>query len=156
VYYLEKETGRTSWTHPFAKKSGASQRGGASNGGGGGLRDKFSEWRDGNQQSDGERIAHDDRFRDDPRAATGRPDSHQCCAVFSCLVMPPLGVCALFHSVKVGEAWREGRYGDAMDHSRQSYNYAWFGVLIAIVVFLYFWLRDGDWDLDFDEWLDFD
>lgn len=154
MYYLETDTGRQSWTHPWANSDAPENCGGPVRGGR--FRERLSKWVNGSQGHDRDRSAYDDRFQDDPRAATRRPDSHQCCAVFACLVMPPLGLCALFHSLKVGKSWKEGRYGDAMDHSRQSYNYAWFGVLIAIVVLLYFWLADVDWDFHFDEWFNFD
>lgn len=87
-----------------------------------------------------------------PGSASFRPDSHQCCAVFALIVMPPLGCCSLFHSVMVDRAWSQGRFGDAVNHSRQSYNYAWFGVVVAIVLGVYFLIggEAPDWMPDFD------
>lgn len=91
-----------------------------------------------------------------PHSARDRPPSHQCCAVVSMAAFLPLGICATIHSSRVKKAWDEGRYGDAIDHSTQAYNYAWFAYLIFIILFLYFWLRDGDaMDFDFDGF-DFD
>ena len=72
-------------------------------------------------------------LQDTPTNANLRPDSHQCCAVISFFAFPPLGCCAVFHSCMVDRAWSQGRYGDSVNHSRQSYNYAWFGVVVFIV-----------------------
>jgi len=90
-----------------------------------------------------------------PNTAYRHPDSHQCCACFSCLVFPPLGVCAVVHSVLTGRSWSEGRYGESHEHSRQAYNYAWWAVAVflGIVCWKYF-LVDGNWP-DFGNWFNF-
>eukprot|EP00568_Trieres_chinensis_P010329 CAMPEP_0183299228 /NCGR_PEP_ID=MMETSP0160_2-20130417/6017_1 /TAXON_ID=2839 ORGANISM="Odontella Sinensis, Strain Grunow 1884" /NCGR_SAMPLE_ID=MMETSP0160_2 /ASSEMBLY_ACC=CAM_ASM_000250 /LENGTH=240 /DNA_ID=CAMNT_0025461429 /DNA_START=65 /DNA_END=787 /DNA_ORIENTATION=- len=158
MYYVENETGRTSWSHPFSGRgpdpvpryARQSDRSGA-----GTLGDRWRRWR-GSRQSDAiNQYSYQESMLESPNAASRYPDSHQCCAVFSCLVMPPLGLCALFHSSKVNRAWNEGRYIDAIDHSRQAYNYAWYGVALAICIVLYFWITNNDFDFNFDEWLDF-
>jgi len=79
-----------------------------------------------------------------PATASRRPDSHQCCALFSCIVFPPLGIFALVHSVLTYRSWSKGKYGDAFDHSRQAYNFAWWGVAIFLgFVAYYFFFGDG-------------
>ena len=87
-------------------------------------------------------------LQDTPTNANLRPDSHQCCAVISFFAFPPLGCCAVFHSCMVDRAWSQGRYGDAVNHSRQSYNYAWFGVVVFIVLFVYYAVsgKDFEWE----------
>ena len=77
-----------------------------------------------------------------------QPSTHQAFAVLSTILFPPLGICALLHSFLVKRAWKDGRYGDARDHSDQAYSYAWFGCLCFAFVFMYLWLSDGDvgWD----------
>ena len=76
-----------------------------------------------------------------------RPDSHTCCAILSFIVFPPLGCCALFHSCMIDQAWDEGRTNDAIHHSRQSYNYAWFGVVVFFVFFVYFTVSEKEFKL---------
>jgi hypothetical protein len=65
-----------------------------------------------------------------PMTASKRPDSHQCCAVLSCLVFPPLEIFALVHSIMTYRSWNQGNYWNAVDHSRQAYTFAWWGVAI--------------------------
>lgn len=98
------------------------------------------------------------RLIDNPLHATRRPDSHQCCACFSLAMCPCLGACAMMHSYQVDRAWNDGRYGDAVNHSKQAYNYAQCAVVLGIVLVVV-WLirrRDGDWEWPdwnlFDEW----
>lgn len=90
-------------------------------------------------------------LQDTPTNANYRPDSHQCCAVISFFAFPPLGCCAVFHSCMVDRAWSQGRYGDAVNHSRQSYNYAWFGVVVFIVLFVYYAVSGNDFE--WENWI---
>ena len=79
-----------------------------------------------------------------PANASKRPDSHNCCAFFSCMVFPPLGIFALVHSFLTYRSWGEGRYGDAHDHSRQALNFAWWAIAIFIGYLVYrCFFRDG-------------
>lgn len=82
-----------------------------------------------------------------PSTASRRPDSHQCCALFSCVVFPPLGIFALVHSIMTYRSWSRGKYGDAYDHSRQAYNFAWWAVAIFLgFVFYQYFIVGNGWD----------
>ena len=81
---------------------------------------------------------------DTPLNATRRPSSHQCKAVVAFLLFPPLGLCALMHSCLVDRCWNSGRYGDAVNHSRQAHAYANFSNFVGVI--LWIWLlffREG-------------
>jgi hypothetical protein len=80
-----------------------------------------------------------------PYNASRRPDSHQCCAVFSCFVFPPLGIFALIHSIMTYRTWSQGKYGDSYDHSKQAYNFSWWAVAIFLgfVFYQYFVIGPG-------------
>jgi hypothetical protein len=101
-----------------------------------------------NQEGDG--LDRRKNLLDTPMNASRRPDSHQCCACVSLLTCLPMGVCALFHSHKVDQAWKMGNYGDAVDHSRQAHNYACWGSVIGIALFLIWWFRNHDFE--FPDW----
>jgi len=80
--------------------------------------------------------------------ASKRPDSHQCCAVFSCIAFPPLGIFALVHSILTYRAWSKGKYGDAFDHSRQAYSFAWWAIAIFLAFVAYRVFIDGPgWEI---------
>ena len=82
-----------------------------------------------------------------PNHTRSRPESHTCCALLSTIVFPPLGLYALYHSLMVKKSWSEGRVQDAIIHSRQSYNYAWFGGVVFFVLFIYFTVSDKEFIL---------
>lgn len=175
MYYLELSTGRTSWTHPSTASSSVgfdtappgpsnlSQRPRFQNPlkwpprpftGGSYFRDKYNK-------NDMTRNSSSDYMSDTPYNASKRPESHQCCAACSCLMAPPCGLCALYHSQQVAKKWDEGRYGDASDHSKQAYNYACCGIVCAILLFLIWFLRNEErrpeWmNFNFQEWFNFD
>jgi len=90
-----------------------------------------------------------------PMTASKRPGSHQCCAVLSFLVFPPLGIFALVHSIMAYRSCNQGNYGNAVDHSRQAYTFAWWGVAIFVVYVVYRFFADspGGWDgLNIFDW----
>jgi len=78
-----------------------------------------------------------------------QPPNHLCISIVSTILFPPLGVCALMHSLKVNKAYNESRYQDAKNSSDKAYSAACLGILCFIVIFLSLWLRDGD-GKDFD------
>ena len=87
---------------------------------------------------------HRTLYLDTPLNATRRPSSHQCKAVVALLLFPPLGLCALMHSCLVDRCWNSGRYGDAVNHSRQAHAYANFSNFVGVI--LWIWLlffREG-------------
>ena len=84
-----------------------------------------------------------------------QPLNHACISILSTLLFPPLGICALRHSYEVSNAYNDGRYNDARNHSERAYSYAWLGCLCFIVIFGYLILRnsnehggEGGWDWD--------
>ena len=143
LYYWEVATGRTSWTHPFATV---------------GLNPTAASTDTFLKQNLTSRFWNSDsrntRAFDTPMAASQRPDSHQCCALFSCVLFFPLGICAMIHSFLTDKRWSDGRYGDSVNHSRQAYNYSWWGVFIGVILLIYWFFITGDGFPDFGEWFD--
>jgi hypothetical protein len=99
-------------------------------------------------------------WNEDPSHATRRPDNHQCYAFAALCFCPLVGTLALYHSIQVDRCWEQGRYGDAVNHARQAPKYAWFGIFIGIIfwIFTIYWIffygNDYEWpDWDFD-WVD--
>ena len=89
------------------------------------------------------------RKKNNNRNNSRQPPNHLCISVVSTILFPPLGVCALMHSLTVNKAHNEGRYHDAKDSSDKAYSAACLGILCFIVIFLSLWLRNGD-GKDFD------
>lgn len=131
LFYQEMATGRMSWVHPMADQSNISN----------------------NDMMEGDGLDRRKNLLDTPTNASKRPDSHQCCACVSLVTCLPMGICAMFHSHKVDQAWKMGDYGDAVDHSRQAHNYACWGSVIGVVLFLIWWFHN--YDFEFPDW-DFD
>mmetsp|Transcript_27229 Transcript_27229/g.38313 ORF Transcript_27229/g.38313 Transcript_27229/m.38313 type:complete len:106 (+) Transcript_27229:182-499(+) len=77
-------------------------------------------------------------WHDTPMNASRRPDSRQCLACMALVLCFPIGVCAMGHSLQVDRSWNQGRYGDAVNHSRQADKYANFAICVGIVFFVYF------------------
>ena len=151
VYYWEMATGRTSWSHPHAP--GVTILPNPNN---------TMSTTPKSLQSQGRfppPPPQDDRFNrrtallDTPANATRRPDSHQCCAAASLVCCCPMGVCAMYHSFNVDKFWKQGRYGDAVNSSKQAYKYAWYGCVIGGIVFIVWLARRDQWEMpsfDFD------
>ena len=88
-----------------------------------------------------------------PSHAARRPDNHQCDAFCSLCLCPPIGIIAMYHSISVDRCWKQGLYGDSVNHARQAPKYACLGNVIGIGFWIYWLLfREGS---DF-EWPDFD
>lgn len=126
LYYHEVATGRTSWVHPMANQSNNEMK------------------------MDGDGLDRRKNLLDTPMNASKRPDSHQCCACVSLVACLPMGICAMFHSFKVDQAWKVGNYGDAVNHSRQAHNYACWGSVIGIALLLIWLFRN--YDFEFPDW----
>ncbi len=136
LYYWNMTTGQSSWSHPLAATTPSNYHGSRSS-------TLFPNTNplSAADQADLERRQ---RLMETPQNAHRRPDSHNCCAVFSCLVFPPLGIFALIHSMMTYRSWSNGRYGDSHDHSRQAYNFAWWAIAIFVAFLIYrFVWRDG-------------
>ena len=70
---------------------------------------------------------------ENPYMASRRPDNHQCGAIAALVLCPPLGIFALYHSMRVDACWKTGQYSDAVIHSRQSPQYSSWGIMIGII-----------------------
>lgn len=85
-----------------------------------------------------------------------RPDSHQCAALCSLCLCPPIGAIAMYHSWSVDRCWQKGQYGEAVQHARQAPQFACLGNVLGILFWVYWvFVRDGgvDWP---DDFFDFD
>jgi Interferon-induced transmembrane protein/WW domain len=134
IYYFETATGRRSWIHPHATvitdtdpfpPYPTSFR-----------KDKTTQgkWNWGNPHpDDGTRNP-----LETPLHATQRPDAHQCQAVVACCWCPPLGLFALYHSISTDRAWNQGRYSDAMKHSREAPKYSQWATCLGIGFWIWF------------------
>lgn len=114
MFYFELSTGKASWNHPSVPYQMPSQ------------------------QSLGTQS-----LPESPMTASKRPDSHQCSAVFACIVFPPLGIFALIHSILTYVCWNKNQYGNAYDHSRQASNFASWSILIFVAFGIYHFFKDG-------------
>lgn len=146
IYYWEKSTGRTSWTHPNMTPPPISQTAAFVPTAAPLPRSTQDLW----EASSNNRT----NLHDTPLNATRRPNNHQCYAVAALILCFPVGVCAIYQSCMVDRSWSHGNYGDAVNHSRQASQYACFGTALGVA----FWI----WFLFFDEmvrmidWFKFD
>jgi hypothetical protein len=93
-------------------------------------------------------------YDEHPSHATGRPDNHQCDAFAALCFCPPIGTLALYHSIQVDRKWQQGLYGDSVNHARQAPKFAWFGILVGTIFWIY-WIFFRENDFDWPDW-DFD
>jgi hypothetical protein len=93
-------------------------------------------------------------YDEHPSHATGRPDNHQCDAFAALCFCPPVGILAMYHSIQVDRCWHQGLYGDSVNHARQAPKFAWFGILVGSVFWIY-WIFFRENDFDWPDW-DFD
>ena len=96
-------------------------------------------------------------YYDTPDNASRRPKNHQMYAVCSLFLFFPIGIFAMYHSLQVDAAWKQARFGDSWNHSRQARQYSGFGNFCGLIFWI--WLlffrepRVIDWkwpDFDFD------
>jgi hypothetical protein len=96
-------------------------------------------------------------WNEHPSHATRRPENHQCDAFVSLLFCPPVGVLAMYHSLQVDRCWHQGLYGDSVNHARQAPKYAWFGIFVGAIFWIYviFFRREDfrwpDWDFNWGD-----
>jgi hypothetical protein len=93
-------------------------------------------------------------WNEQPSDATGRPDNHQCDAFVALCFCPPVGILALYHSIQVDRCWHQGLYGDSVNHARQAPKFAWFGILVGSIFWIY-WIFFRENDFEWPDW-DFD
>lgn len=143
VYYYNEQTGQSSWRHPAVQ----------------------SEKKENGLLPDNNKLfgrrrrtlhpADYSTLQEDPSHATRRPDNHQCDAFCSLCLFLPIGLIAMYHSVSVDRCWRQGLYGEAVNHARQAPKYACLGNVVGIAFWIYWiFFREGsefEWpDFDFD------
>jgi hypothetical protein len=163
LYYYERLTGRTTWVHPQFLGGANNQHSNIS------VMTPLPPPQHVTTRSNDNVVHHhtttvlDNKQQrlllDTPANAFRRPESHQCRSVVSLLLFPPLGLCAVMHSLLVDHCWKKGRYGDAVNHSRQAKAYAKFSNLVGILLWLWYALfyREGPrirWNdiVDFFRW----
>lgn len=90
---------------------------------------------------------------ENPYMASRRPDNHQCGAIAALILCPPLGIFALYHSVRVDQCWKAGQYSDAIIHSRQSPQFSSWGMMIGIIFWIcWFFFRRGRGEWEWPDW----
>ena len=138
VYYYHEETGQTTWENP-AKAAAAATT---------------AQHRSDGLLSNVGAAASNTLLGDLQK----QPKNHRCLAwtaLFCCL---PLGLCALWNSMKVNRSWNNGHYGSAENSSRRTSQLSSWAVVCggAILVWL---LYRNDWqlpdsfnDFNFGDW----
>lgn len=147
IYYWEKSTGKTSWTHPLATPSPPMD-----------FAPDTAQMGQNNSRGFFNRpwnmFSNRAEFHDTPWTATRRPNNHQCYAMAALVLCFPVGVCAVFQSIMVDRAWSDGQYGDAVNHSRQASQYACFGSFIGVIFWIWFFFFEEL--VRMTEWFRFD
>jgi hypothetical protein len=90
---------------------------------------------------------------EDPYMANKRPDNHQCQAVACLVLCLPLGLLAMYHSVRVDQCWKGREYSDAVVASRQSQQYSSWGNFIGVIFWIcWFFFRRGRGEWEWPDW----
>ena len=90
---------------------------------------------------------------ENPYMASRRPDNHQCGAVAALFLCPPLGLLALYHSIRVDQCWKSGQYSDAVIHARQSPQFSSWGIMLGAVFWIcWFFFRQGRGEWEWPDW----
>lgn len=163
MYYLERTTGRFSWTHPNANASNSNSIN-TQTAGPGRILNPFHprSWnpfgRNRQSSSENQQFPTDPLGNpmDTPLNAKNRPDTNQCYAFASCLLCPPIGLIAIIHSLLCDRAWNQGRYSDAVVHAREAPKYAGFACFVGAIFWIWFiffreaskvnWFDGWDWN----------
>jgi hypothetical protein len=171
IYYWEKATGRTSWTHPLAVPPTQTPQQSplpppndqpqTSSNFWSGMNDYRQTSRNflggmnmTRSQANPNMNVTRSEYHDTPWNSSRRAENHQCYAVTALVLCFPIGAFAMYHSIQVDRSWEQSKFGDAVNHSRQASNFACFGTFIGICFWIYWFLfADGkfDWpDFNFD------
>ena len=90
---------------------------------------------------------------ENPYMASRRPDNHQCGAIAALVLCPPLGIFALYHSIRVDQCWKAQQYSGAYIHSRQSPQFSSWGMMIGIIFWIcWFFFRRGRGEWEWPDW----
>ena len=159
IFYWHAASGTSSWTHPNAAISVSSNIT---------SRDQGSRPRSPDESSFHYVPAPNSSFprtqagtaaplpplpAENPYMASRRPDNHQCGAIAALILCPPLGIFALYHSIRVDQCWKAGQYSDAFVHSRQSPQFSSWGMMIGIIFWIcWFFFRRGRGEWEWPDW----
>ena len=156
LYYWNSNTGQTSWTHPRKIPPPPPDVGRSD-------LSYFSFFQKSRPSYFQHELLSPESERgqpENPLHASRQPDSHECYSFTALLLFAPIGIAACYHSIQVNRKWRQGRYGEAVNHARQAPKYACFGVALGIIVWTYIlafreetkvvdW-QWPDWNFDFN------
>lgn len=154
LFYYNAATGAATWTHPHAPPSNDQPDNGSTPA-------RNSGTRDGPQpppfdyvstpQQQGYHAAG--RGEENPYIASRRPDNHQCSALAALLLCPPLGVFAMYHSIRVDQCWKTGQYSDSVIHARQAPQFGSWGIMLGGIFWIcWFFFRRGRGEWEWPEW----
>ena len=145
LFYWHAATGSSSWTHPNASTANNIKN-----------KKDIASTRQTPQPPPGTAFAYQDMATtttENPYWASRRPDNHQCEALACLLLCTPLGILALYHSVRVDQCWKAGEYSDAVVASRRSRQFSSWGIFLgAIFWILWFFFRRGRGEWEWPEW----
>mmetsp|Transcript_13671 Transcript_13671/g.25636 ORF Transcript_13671/g.25636 Transcript_13671/m.25636 type:complete len:220 (-) Transcript_13671:176-835(-) len=150
LYYWEKSTGNTSWTHPAITPTQQQPAVAAPVG----VQTANAVPATPPQQrqvltsisldSDAEsgimasRTMKTNASVENPINGSRRPNTHQGYATLATILFFPIGLFALVNALKVDQAWDSGRYGSAIKHSRASILYSRIACGTGAVFWIYF------------------
>ena len=125
LYYYEQSSGRTSWVHPSLMMGMTA----------GNDLEHPPQPTHPNHQPLG--LRPDYNYYDTPYNATKRPKNYQMYCVCSVLLFFPFGIIAMYHSLQVDVAWKQSRFGDSYNHSRQAKQYSGFANFLGLILWTY-------------------
>ncbi|KAG7356634.1 interferon-induced transmembrane protein [Nitzschia inconspicua] len=158
MYYWEKATGKTSWTHPSAPpipRPYVAMTSGVES-----VRPSLNSQPATNVTST---ISMDSGasgiIASRSMGASGsdgllkngqRPITHQCYAIVATLLFFPLGLFALIYSFKVESAWSKGHTGDSIRYSRRALLFSRISTAVGVIFWTFFIFFRGPKGIDFD------
>lgn len=155
MYYWEKATGKTSWTHPSAAAThqpylamapGAKHTPSASI-----TKENQLVATNLSMDSGASGIIASRSMRSvDPLKNNGFPVTHQCYAIVATLLFFPLGLFALIYSFKVESAWDAGRTIDSLRYSRRALLFSRVSITLGVVFWMWFIFCRGPGGIIFD------
>ena len=153
MYYYNKQTGACSWELPStAAANGNTRRTTSKNNStcddfGYQEMDRTQDWQGRQQEQDTSYYGR-------------RIDSHQCESFVALVLCPPIGLIAMYHSIRADRYRRRGLYNEAFHHARQAPKYSCLAKVIGIGFWIYYYIvvvreNDIEWpdfDFDFGDW----
>ena len=153
VFYWHAATGKASWTHPNHEDVAQSRNNN---------NQSYTTTRGGPRPPSFDYVPAPpappphrgySSTEENPYMASRRPDNNQCGAIAALVLCPPLGIFALYHSIRVDQCWKAGQYSDAMIHGRQAPQFSSWGITIGIVFWIcWFFFRRGRGEWEWPDW----